>query len=182
MVSMRNKCSTLINEVVLNGKRMVVICGIVVGMGNMDCGCCKKLFGSGTNNWGGEPNNEEWLIDTVTKDACIFKRGDGSSHKVKDGERLVIEATVTGGVDENQEQVIGPIRIKSTAILSLSGNLCYGKINIKVLSGGNCAVLFNGHVIDPVTCEKLNIFNEDVRDGATSARISYKVVGFFEGN
>ena len=51
---MKNKCSTLINEVVLNGKRIIIICGIVVGMGNMDCGCCKKLFGSGTNMEGEE--------------------------------------------------------------------------------------------------------------------------------
>ena len=56
---MKNKHSTLLSEVVLNGKRIIAICGIAWGMGNMDCGCCKKLFGSGTNNGGEEPNDED---------------------------------------------------------------------------------------------------------------------------
>ena len=50
MVSMKNKCSTLINEVVLNGKRIIAICGIAWGMsiGHLNCNWFKNLFDSCT--------------------------------------------------------------------------------------------------------------------------------------
>ena len=178
---MKNKYSTLLSELVLNGKRIIAICGIAVGMGNMDCGCFKKLFNCGTSKEGEEPNNEEWFIDTVTVDTCTFKCSNGGSHEVKDGDTLVVEATVTGGVDENQKQV-GPIRIKSITILNLLGDAKYGEIDIKSLNHGRCAVLYNGSVIDPVTCEELNIFNIGLDDGTTSAYVEYKVLGFCKGN
>ena len=51
---MKNKYNTLINEVVLNGRRIVVTCGIVVSMsiGSLNCGFCEKLFGHGTDTDG----------------------------------------------------------------------------------------------------------------------------------
>ena len=179
MVHMKNKYSTLLSELVLNGKRIIAICGIAVGMGNMDCGCFKKLFNCGTSKEGEEPNNEEWFIDTVTVDTCTFKCSNGGSHEVKDGDTLVVEATVTGGVDENQKQV-GPIRIKEAKTSFCLGheNLKYGEINISVLNSGDCAVLDGESIIDPVTCQPLGIFNKVINDSCPSTRISYKVVGF----
>ena len=51
MVHMKDKYSALLDEVVLNGKRIVVTCGIAVSMsiGNLNCGCCKNLYNCGTD-------------------------------------------------------------------------------------------------------------------------------------
>ena len=52
MVHMKNKCSVLVSEVVLNGKRIIAICGIAVGMGigNLNCNWFNNLFSSDTTS------------------------------------------------------------------------------------------------------------------------------------
>ena len=66
MVRTKNKYNTLVNEVVLNGKRIIATCGIAISTGNLDCNCFKGSVGSDAKD---PIANSQVNVDNVDKDS-----------------------------------------------------------------------------------------------------------------